>query len=67
MFSVPQLARAKNLVRFSSALLPFHALILSCYAGLTRDIATGLLPEFDREMRRRVWCIIQVLDWLVNP
>lgn len=35
--------------------------------GLAKDMESGRLPQFDREMRRRVWCVIQILDWLVIP
>lgn len=31
--------------------------------GLDRDDDFAHLPQFDREMRRRVYCILQILDW----
>lgn len=31
--------------------------------GLQKDSASRGLPEFDREMRRRVWCVLSTWDW----
>lgn len=28
-----------------------------------KEAITGGMPEFDREMRRRVWCILDTWDW----
>ncbi|KAM3511123.1 hypothetical protein MY11210_005240 [Beauveria gryllotalpidicola] len=31
-----------------------------------KDGAFHQLPSFEREMRRRLWCIIQILDWQIS-
>ncbi|KAG6096462.1 hypothetical protein E4U30_001478 [Claviceps sp. LM220 group G6] len=31
--------------------------------GIHKETVTGPMPEFDREMRRRVWCILDTWDW----
>ncbi|KAM3488966.1 hypothetical protein MY3957_007727 [Beauveria namnaoensis] len=31
-----------------------------------KDAAFHQLPSFEREMRRRLWCIIQILDWQIS-
>lgn len=31
--------------------------------GLPRDSTSQGLPDFDREMRRRVWCVLSTWDW----
>ncbi|KAK2592054.1 hypothetical protein QQS21_010254 [Conoideocrella luteorostrata] len=34
--------------------------------GIHQETATGPMPEFDREMRRRLWCIINTWDWQLS-
>ena len=31
--------------------------------GINQETVTGQMSEFDREMRRRVWCILDTWDW----
>lgn len=31
--------------------------------GIHRESHAGAIPEFEREMRRRVWCILDTWDW----
>lgn len=33
------------------------------HTGLNKKEAAESLPEFEREMRRRVWCVIDCWDW----
>ncbi|KAG6001197.1 hypothetical protein E4U21_004618 [Claviceps maximensis] len=34
--------------------------------GIHKETVTGPMPEFDREMRRRVWCILDTWDWQIS-
>ncbi|KAG5979892.1 hypothetical protein E4U55_004650 [Claviceps digitariae] len=34
--------------------------------GIHKETVTGPIPEFDREMRRRVWCILDTWDWQIS-
>ncbi|GAB0138066.1 hypothetical protein EsDP_00006312 [Epichloe bromicola] len=34
--------------------------------GIHQETATGPIPDFDREMRRRVWCILNTWDWQIS-
>lgn len=36
---------------------------LVCVVGLHQESAIGPVPEFDLEMRRRVWCLLDSWDW----
>jgi hypothetical protein len=31
--------------------------------GIHKESVTGLTSEFDREMRRRIWCVLDTWDW----
>jgi hypothetical protein len=67
MYSVLRLVKPMNLVRYLRLFVSSNGLLTTCLRpGLAADSQSKLLPEFDREMRRRVWCITQILDWLVS-
>lgn len=34
--------------------------------GMHKEVANSSLPEFDREMRRRLWCILDTWDWQIS-
>ncbi|KAG6005966.1 hypothetical protein E4U43_000515 [Claviceps pusilla] len=34
--------------------------------GIHQETVSGPMPEFDREMRRRVWCILDTWDWQIS-
>ncbi|KAG5942354.1 hypothetical protein E4U53_007256 [Claviceps sorghi] len=34
--------------------------------GIHQETVTGPMPEFDREMRRRVWSILDTWDWQIS-
>ncbi|KAG6033711.1 hypothetical protein E4U41_006844 [Claviceps citrina] len=34
--------------------------------GIHQETVTGPMPEFDREMRRRVWCLLDTWDWEIS-
>lgn len=36
---------------------------LTCFQGINQETAAGPMSEFDREMRRRVWCVLDTWDW----
>ncbi|XWW98322.1 hypothetical protein V2A60_006322 [Cordyceps javanica] len=44
--------------------LQFTALLFTVLRE--KDQAFHQLPSFEREMRRRLWCIIQILDWQIS-
>ncbi len=47
------------------ALTPLHHGRSLTMAELHHEAVAGHMSEFDREMRRRVWCILNTWDWCV--
>lgn len=33
------------------------------YVGFHQETAVGPLPELEREIRRRIWCVLDTWDW----
>ncbi|KAI9147758.1 putative transcriptional regulatory protein [Paramyrothecium foliicola] len=34
--------------------------------GIHHEASSGEMPEFEREMRRRIWCVLDTWDWQIS-